>query len=124
MPKPGFKSITVSEAVYNKFFQTFKKSKNSLEMQGITSFSGYITKMMEETMLKYEVLARYAPFMEKISIEQDRVIIKDNKRNRIVEVILKNGELQCLLDEKTECAHIGFVYSLPELYRSLDSKRR
>ena len=54
--------------------------------------------------------------MEKIAVDQNRVILKDNKRNRIVEVLMKNGELQCLLDERSDCVHVGFVYSLPELY--------
>ena len=54
--------------------------------------------------------------MEKLSIDQNRVVLKDNKRNRIVEVMLKEGELQCLLDGKADCVHVGFVYSLLELY--------
>jgi hypothetical protein len=58
----------------------------------------------------------------KFGIEQDRVIIKDNKRDRIAEVMVRNGELQCLLDEKTDCIHIEFVYSLPEIYKSLRRK--
>jgi len=28
MPKPGFKSITISEAVYDKFNQTYQKNKD------------------------------------------------------------------------------------------------
>ena len=67
-------------------------------------------------MLKHEAFAKQAPFMEKISIDSDRVLVKDNKRNRIAEVILRNGELLCLLDEKIDCVHIGFVYSIPEVY--------
>ena len=88
MPKPGFKSITVSENIYKKFFNVYEKRKNDLELKGITSFSGYLTSMMEEMMLKHEAFAKQAPFMEKISIDSDRVLIKDNKRNRIAEVIL------------------------------------
>ncbi len=122
MPKPGFKSITVSENVYNKFFKVYEKRKNDLELKGITSFSGYLTSMMEETMIKQEAFAKQAPFMEKISIDIDRVLLKDNKKNRIVEVILKNGELRCLVDEKTDCIHIGFVYSLPEVYMIMNNK--
>ena len=49
---------------------------------------------------------------------QNRVVLKDNKRNRIAEVMLKEGELQCLLDERADCVHIGFAYSLPELYNN------
>jgi len=71
---------------------------------------------MQEMMIKDEVFAKQSLFIEKIAIDRDRVILKDNKRNRILEVLLKNGELQCLLDEKPDCVHVGFVYSLPELY--------
>ena len=116
MPKPGYKSITVSENIYNKFFKVYEKNKKGLELKGISSFSGYLTSMMEEMMLRNETFARHAPYMEKLSIDQNRVVLKDNKRNRIAEVILKEDELQCLLDEKSECVHVGFVYSLPELY--------
>jgi hypothetical protein len=122
MPKAGFKSITVSENVYKKFFEIYEKSKKELELKGITSFSGYLTSMMEEMMIKYEAFAKHAPFMEKISIDQNRVIVKDNKRNRIAEVLFKNGELQCLLDERADCVHVGFVYSLPEIYFVINSK--
>jgi hypothetical protein len=116
MPKPGYKSITVSENVYKKFFEVYEKNKKGLELKGIGSFSGYLTSIMEEMMIKDEVFAKHSPFIEKIAVDQDRVILKDNKRNRIVEVLLKNGELQCLLDERPDCVHVGFVYSLPELY--------
>jgi hypothetical protein len=71
---------------------------------------------MEEMMVKYEAFAKHAPYMEKLSIDQNRVVLQDNKRNRIAEVLLKEGELHCLLDEKSDCVHVGFVYSLPEIY--------
>jgi hypothetical protein len=122
MPKAGFKSITVSENVYKKFFDVYEKSRKELELKGITSFSGYLTSMMEEMMIKYEAFAKHAPFIQKIAIDQNRVILKDNKCNRIVEVLLKDRELQCLLDEKSDCVHVGFVYSLPELYSMISSK--
>ena len=116
MPKSGFKSITVSENVYKKFFEVYEKRKKGLELKGISSFSGYLTNRMEEMMIKDEVFATHSPFIEKIAVDQNRVILKDNKQNRIAEVLLNNGELQCLLDERSDCVHVGFVYSLPELY--------
>ncbi len=120
MPKPGFKSITVSEHVYDKFFKSYGRNKKGLELKGIRSFSGYLTSMMEEMTLRYETFAIHSPYMEKLSVDQNRVVL-DNKRNRIAEVILKEGELQCLLDEKSDCVHVGFAYSLPELY-NMDHK--
>ena len=123
MPKPGFKSITVSENVYKKFFEVYEKNKKGLELKGVTSFSGYLTSRMEEMMIKDEVFAKHSPLVEKIAVDQNRVILKDNKRNRIVEVLMKNGELQCLLDERSDCVHVGFVYSLPELYCIINNNK-
>ena len=125
MPKPGFKTITVKEHVFNKYYELYKKAKKKRKVGEGTSFSGFVTSMMQETMAKYEAFAKHAPFLEKIAIEQDRVIIKDNKRDRIAEVMVRNGELQCLLDEKkTDCIHIGFVYALPEVYAVLEKKKQ
>jgi hypothetical protein len=122
MPKPGYKSITVSDNVYKKFFEVYEKNKKGLELKGISSFSGYLTSRMEEMMIKDEVFAKHLPFIEKIAVDQNRVILKDNKKNRVAEILMNNGELQCLLDERTDCVHVGFVYSLPELYGIISSK--
>jgi hypothetical protein len=72
MPKPGYKSITVSENVYQHFFKVYKENKKSLENKDIRSFSGYLTSMMEKMMLRYEAFAKHAPYMEKLSIDQNR----------------------------------------------------
>jgi hypothetical protein len=87
----------VSERVYNEFFKAYEENKKGLEIKGVRSFTGYLTSMMEEMMLRYEVFAKHAPYMEKLSIDQNRVVIQDNKRNRIAEVLLKEGELQSSL---------------------------
>ena len=76
MPKPGFKSITVSENIYKKFFNVYEKRKNDLELKGITSFSGYLTSMMEEMMLKHEAFAKQAHLWKKFQLFDPRI----NKR--------------------------------------------
>lgn len=58
--------------------------------------------MMDEIMMKYEALAKYIPLIEKIALDSDRVLLKDNKCNRIIEVLL--------------------AYSLPELYSIIKFK--
>jgi predicted CopG family antitoxin len=64
MPKAGFKSITVSEEVYDKFYDVFEKNKSELMMKGVNSFSGYVTYMLEQMMQKDKTFARYAPKIE------------------------------------------------------------
>jgi len=122
MPKAGFKSITISEQVYDKFHDVFQKNKSELSMKGVNSFAGYITYMLEDMMLKDKTFAKYAPKLEKISVDEDRVIIKDNIKNRIAEVAIQRGELYCQLCEEKNCFHIGFVFSLPDVYEVLNSK--
>lgn len=122
LPKAGFKSITVSESIYDKFHDVYQKNKNNLAMKGVNSFAGYVTYMLEEMMQKDETFARYAPKLEKISVDDDRVILKDNLKNRIVEVAVQKGELYCMLCEEKDCIHIGFVWSLPDVYDVLHSK--
>ena len=122
MPKAGFKSITVSETVYNKFNEIYQNNKSDLTMKGVNSFAGYVTYMLEEMMQKDETFARYAPKIEKISVDDDRVILKDNIENRIAEVAIQNGELFCQLCEEKTCVHIGFVFSLPDVYKVLNAR--
>jgi hypothetical protein len=122
MPKPGFKSITISETVYDKFFDVYEKNKDRLIMKGVNSFAGYITYMLEDSMAKDKTFAKYAPKLEVISIEEDRVIIKNNIQNRIAEIVLQRGEMYCQLCEAKDCHCIGYVWSIPEIYEKLNSK--
>lgn len=55
MPKAGFKSITVSENIYDKFHIIFEKKKDALAMRGISSFSGYITFVLSENFEKEDM---------------------------------------------------------------------
>lgn len=122
MPKEGFKSITVSDTVYDKYYEIYLKNKQELVMKGVNSFAGYITYMLEQTMQKDKTFAKYAPKLEKVSIDDDRVIVKDNIKNRIAEVAIQRGELYCQLCEEKNCFHVGFVFSLPDVYEILNSK--
>ncbi|MCY3854618.1 MAG: hypothetical protein OXF28_04395 [Thaumarchaeota archaeon] len=120
MPKDGFKSITLSEIVYNKFYNIYKENKVYLTMKGINSFAGYITYMLEDIMEKDKESSRYFPKLKKISSDNDRIILQDNIKNRIIEVIFRNNEPYCLFCEEKNCFHIGFVFSLPEVYKILN----
>lgn len=92
-------------------------------MKGVNSFSGYVTYMLEEMMQKDKTFARYAPKIEKISIDDDRIILKDNIKNRIAEITITNGKLHCCLCDAIECVHIGFVFSLPDVYEILNCRK-
>jgi hypothetical protein len=63
-------------------------------------------------MIKYEAFAKHALFIKKITTDQDRVIIKDNKCNGIV-VLLKDGNCS---------VYLMFVYVLPKVYSIISDK--
>ena len=118
MPKPGYKTITISEKVYNKFLEFSKKN----QVAGVNSLSGYITYLLEDKMAKDKTFAKYAPKLELISIEEDRVIIKNKIENRIAEIVYQRDELYCQLCETKDCHCIGYAWSIPEIYEKLNSK--
>ena len=122
MPKEGFKSITVSDYIYDRFQEVYNGNKETLATKGVRSLSGYVSYMLEEAMNRDETFARHAPKIESISVEDDRVILKDNLQNRIVEIVLQKGELHCFLCDAADCIHVGYVYSMPDVYAALDAK--
>ena len=77
MPKAGFKSITISEAVYEKFYDTYDQSKTDLAVKGVRSFSGYITYMLEEMMQKDN------DFCKICSIAKSRVQVNNDIRSSL-----------------------------------------
>jgi len=118
MPKPGYKTITISEKVYNKFLEFSKKN----QVAGVNSFSGYVTYLLESKMAKDKTFAKFAPKLELISIEEDRVIIKNKIENRIAEIVYQRDDLYCQLCEAKDCHCIGYAWSIPEIYEKLNSK--
>ncbi len=115
MPKAGFKSITVNEKVYDKFYQIFFDQKEKLAMKGVNSFSGYVTFCLEDMMKKDETFSKFTPKIEKISVDDRRVILNDIVKNRIVEVQFIENKLCCMLCDQEECKHVGFCESMPEV---------
>jgi len=122
LPKARFKSITASETVYDKFQEDYQKNKAYLTMEGVNSVSDYVPYVIREGMKRYKMLAKYTPKIEKISVADDRVILKDNIKNRIAEVVIVNKELFCQLCDEKDCVHCGFVFSLPDIYEVLNAR--
>lgn len=52
MPGEGFKSITLSDTVYDNFYAHYEKNKEEVKMQGVFSFAGFITLKLNEILTK------------------------------------------------------------------------
>lgn len=105
-----------------KFQEVYQKNKEELVMKGINNFSDYVTYMLKEMMQTDETFTRYAPKIERISVEDNKVILKDNIKNKIAKVTIQKRELFCQLCKEKDCIHVGFVFSLPDMYDILNTR--
>ena len=115
MPDLARKSLTVLNEVHSKAFSRWEqeKSEEKTNMSFIKWFSEYILLNLE----KDEYIALYAPYLEKVGITDNRLTIRDTKRDKLTDVFLKDGKFFCNLDERNDCEHIHFALALPELAR-------
>jgi hypothetical protein len=116
------RSISVSEEVYAKFYKTFQAEREGLQRLGINNFSDYVTFNLEQMMQRDETIRKHLPRLEHIEINDNSIVIKDNVKNKIAEVVVKKGELFCNLCKEKNCVHVGYVFSLPEIYTVLNNR--
>ena len=119
MPKSGFKSITVTDFVYDTFEKIYLDNKEEYSMNGINSFSAYITDKIETIMKNHNITEKYSSRFKVITIEDERIILKDSKIDRIVEISIEKGMLLCQFCNTEKCSHIGFCYSIHQIYRTI-----
>lgn len=50
MPDKGWKSITIREEVFQELLECWQNNMSDYRKQGITSFSGFITKLLYENL--------------------------------------------------------------------------
>ena len=115
MPDPTRKSLTVLNEVHDKAISRYQseKTNGNTDLSFIKWFSEYILLNLE----KDEYMAKYAPFLEKIGITDNRLTIRDSKKDKLTDVFIKDGKLYCNLDESNNCEHVHFTLALPELSR-------
>ena len=115
MPKEGFSVITITEQAHEKARSMYLQKVKSGEEN--KSFSRYINDMIMDRIEADENLSLMAPFMQKVGLQDNSIMIKDNKIGRLTEVQVHGKELVCLHCNKKDCVHVGFAYSIPEVYR-------
>lgn len=52
MPAKGFKSLTLPDLVYDTLFARYTKEKNLMKLNGIFSFSAYVTWLLNSKLLQ------------------------------------------------------------------------
>ncbi len=119
MPKVGYKSYALKEKLYDFWQNEYQQNKQSLKNQGITSFNAYLTNLLNKSITQSPVSPNES-IMKMVYLKDGLLAIQDNIQNRIVELTIKNGKIKCVLDEKDNCVHVGFAYSIPEVNKLLN----
>ena len=117
MPKGDFKSITVTEFIYDRFNDNYKKNKDDLKMQGINSFTAYIVNRLEEAHRTNKTKMRFNVINCVELGKLDIIVMYDNWNKELVEITSSSSTLLfCKRCEKENCLHVGFAMSLHQAY--------
>ena len=81
MPERGYKTITVSTQLYQRVQQRAKKENKSA--------ASFVSEALAIMLYVEDKFANYVPFLQLISIDNDEVIMRDNKKDRIFGVKAK-----------------------------------
>ena len=120
MPKQGFSAITITELAHDKAKSMYLQKVKSGEEH--KSFSRYINDIITDRVEADESLSLILPFMQKVNLLGNSIMIKDNKVGRLVEVQVRGKQIVCLYCNKKDCVHVGFAYAIPEVYRVMSPR--
>jgi hypothetical protein len=123
LPKEGYQVVTITEQTHQKAHSAYVHKLKAGQLAGRKSFSRYIDGIIMEKIEADEYLSRMAPFMQKVGLQDNSIMIKDYKLNRIAEVQIQGRELLCLLCNKSNCVHVGYSYAIPEVYHVMSIQK-
>ena len=110
MPKPGFKSFAINEELYKFWKLKYEKNREKLRHKGVTSFSGYLASIINKNIGDSRIQIHDKVVFSKVFFKDDKLVLKDNLRNRVAELSIVKGKIFCHLDNRNDCEHVGFAY--------------
>ena len=116
MPDKGFRTITVTEQLYQQVKQRAKKENKSA--------ASFVSEALEIILYVEEKFGNYVPYIHLISLDNDEVIIRDSKMGRVVGVKAKTSDdgvvrFYCEADDMEYCPHTAFATALPQVRTAL-----
>jgi len=121
LPKEGFSVITITQQTYDRAKQRYDKKLKIGQIEN-KSFSKFVNDLIMDSIEADENLSLQAPYMQTIGLQDNSIMIKDNKIGRIVEVQVHGKDLICMLDQKKDCVHVGYAYAIPVVYKLMSER--
>lgn len=106
MPRKGYKSITVTDKVYDYFYKEYVKVKDEYAIKkGVRSFSAYMTYRLSEL---FEIKPNIPHFLM-LNHDAKGVKIQDTEMKRVADVEFSPKGIYCPLCDASNCEHIRFA---------------
>ncbi len=107
--QPKRHNLTVTSEIYDKIARIYRKDRSD------KSLTQWISDKLLMVIEKDEFLRGYAPYISKVAVDGNSVILRDEKLKRLVEITYRGNKFWCDVDEKDCCVHVHFALALPEL---------
>jgi hypothetical protein len=117
--KPGWKTVLLREEVVSRL-ERLKEQKQEGKPRKI-ALGAFIEDLIWPLLEEDELLRKYGPFLEEFAVEEEKIFIKDNRLDKLVELTFRNNVLFCDHDRSDNCVHIGFAWAIPKVYKFLSA---
>ena len=111
----GSKNVPIRGELVMQLEKQFNRKIQNRLISEKTRFGSYVNDILMDVLEKDKFLAITMPYYSLAGHDANTLFIKDEKRDRVAEVYLRDSTLYCALDESQDCEHIHFAYAIPEV---------
>lgn len=119
MTKTGWRTVLLREETVSRI-EKLKEQREAGRPRKI-ALGALIEDLIWPVLEADEVLRRYGPYLQEFAVDEDKIMIKDNRTDQLAELTFRNGLLYCGLDHSDSCVHIGFAWAIPKVYKVMEA---
>jgi hypothetical protein len=119
MTKTGWRTVLLREETVSRI-EKLKEQREAGRPRKI-ALGALIEDLIWPVLEADEVLRRYGPYLQEFAVDEDKIMIKDNRNDQLAELTFRNGVLYCSLDHSDSCVHIGFAWAIPKVYKVMEA---
>lgn len=115
----GWSPISVREGVKQELEEIYQSDKRRPKNQ---KFTAYIENMLLQKIDFEKSLEEHGHIFKFETVDDNHIILMDNFIGKHVFVNFHEKILYCEEHNTIDCAHVGFCYGIPEVYKALIDK--
>jgi hypothetical protein len=114
----GWRTVNIRETRLKDLHNLFEDDRRRPKTQ---EFSGWLDNLLLVYAEFQKELKQYGPFIEYKDANENIIYLYDHRIKSSVDVYIngKKKKLECESDNTDCCAHVGFCFAIPEVYKVL-----